>query len=121
MNSDGAADDTLPLDSLPDGTLSASLKRTADTALESQQPAPKKPKVSRQPSSYSFEAGDKVAEILGARMIDGVLHLYVNWAESDACSFVVAETCNQRIPQKVISFYESRVKFIKSATLSTIQ
>jgi len=30
----------------------------------------------------TFDHGDKVEEIVGARMIDGVLHLYVLWFET---------------------------------------
>lgn len=102
----------------------------------------------------SFANGDKVEEIVGARMIDGILHLFVMWypllpsllfpflhpllslLPSDivflssstflrllspsslfprkgkkTCSFVKAEECNKIIPHKVISFYESRLKF----------
>lgn len=29
----------------------------------------------------------------------------------NVCTFVKAEECNKRIPQKVITFYETRLKF----------
>jgi len=54
-----------------------------------------------------------VQDIVGARMINNVLHLYLQWKNKDICSFVPAEQCNKKIPQKVIEFYESRLKFEK--------
>uniref|UniRef100_A0A6B2LJR9 Chromo domain-containing protein n=1 Tax=Arcella intermedia TaxID=1963864 RepID=A0A6B2LJR9_9EUKA len=58
-----------------------------------------------------FDHGDKVQEIVGARIIKNVLHLYVQWKGKNVCSFVPADVCNKKIPQKVIQFYESRIKF----------
>jgi len=66
-----------------------------------------------------FDYGDKVQDIVGARMIKNVLHLYVQWKVKNVCSFVPAEICNKKIPQKVIEFYEGRIKFEKPLDIAT--
>lgn len=58
-----------------------------------------------------WERGDEIDNILGARMIGNELHFYVGWKGKSECSFVPARELNVREPQKVISFYESRLRF----------
>eukprot|EP01125_Pyxidicula_operculata_P019732 TRINITY_DN716_c4_g1_i1.p1 TRINITY_DN716_c4_g1~~TRINITY_DN716_c4_g1_i1.p1 ORF type:complete len:287 (-),score=95.47 TRINITY_DN716_c4_g1_i1:368-1183(-) len=66
-----------------------------------------------------FKKGDKVENIVGARMIDNQLNLYVQWKGKNTCTFVPASQCNRIIPQKVIEFYESRIKFLNPLDNST--
>eukprot|EP01127_Copromyxa_protea_P003577 TRINITY_DN13377_c0_g1_i1.p1 TRINITY_DN13377_c0_g1~~TRINITY_DN13377_c0_g1_i1.p1 ORF type:complete len:181 (-),score=51.39 TRINITY_DN13377_c0_g1_i1:57-599(-) len=63
-----------------------------------------------------FDFGDTVEEIIGACMIEGKLNLYVQWKDK-GCTFVSSSICNKKIPQQVIEFYESRMKFEKPITL----
>jgi hypothetical protein len=58
-----------------------------------------------------FDRGDEIQEIVGARIIRGKLCLYILWKGKNICTFVPAELCNKYAPQKVISFYESRLRF----------
>jgi len=64
------------------------------------------------PPEFGFEYGDDVLDIIGARM-DDELKLFVSWnrGPEPPCSFVPARIANLKIPQKVIAFYESRLKF----------
>jgi len=71
---------------------------------------------SRKGEAITFENGGKVEEIMGARVIDGILHLYVVWKGSRAASFVPAEEVNKRAPYKVIAFYESRLRLNRKET-----
>jgi len=72
-----------------------------------------------------FEYGDEVDEILGAEKRDTGLYFYVAWKNKDEVPndsgksktdnrrrcFVLGAKCNNRCPQKVIKFYESRLYF----------
>jgi len=59
-----------------------------------------------------FEHGDEVLDIIGARMEDELL-LFVSWDRKPdpPMTFIPARIANEKIPQKVIAFYESRLKF----------
>jgi len=77
----------------------------------------KKQDINTYPSSdhdlkVGFEHGDEVQDIIGARMEDE-LFLYVSWNRKPdyPMSFIPARVANEKIPQKVIAFYESRLKF----------
>eukprot|EP01130_Rhizamoeba_saxonica_P019195 TRINITY_DN9856_c0_g1_i1.p1 TRINITY_DN9856_c0_g1~~TRINITY_DN9856_c0_g1_i1.p1 ORF type:complete len:147 (+),score=32.47 TRINITY_DN9856_c0_g1_i1:197-637(+) len=61
--------------------------------------------------NVGFENGDKVEEIVGAKYIGDVLHVYILWEGKNICTFVPATIVNEKIPQKVIEFYERRLKF----------
>lgn len=65
----------------------------------------------QQEEQAGFEFGDAVDNIIGARMINGELNLYCSWKGKTTCTFVPAKVCNIRIPQQVIAFYESRLRF----------
>eukprot|EP01116_Phalansterium_solitarium_P004579 TRINITY_DN1560_c0_g1_i3.p1 TRINITY_DN1560_c0_g1~~TRINITY_DN1560_c0_g1_i3.p1 ORF type:complete len:285 (+),score=69.04 TRINITY_DN1560_c0_g1_i3:140-994(+) len=58
-----------------------------------------------------FEYGDQIEEIKGARMKTGELELCCKWIGKTETSFVLASVANVRVPQLVIKFYESRVRF----------
>jgi len=58
-----------------------------------------------------FEVGDKCEDILGARMFSDELYLYCSWEGKKPCSFVPARIANVKIPQQVIAFYESKLRF----------
>jgi len=62
-------------------------------------------------AEVGFEYGDEVESILGAKKEADKLMLYVSWRGKNECTFVPAEVANVKIPQKVIAFYESRIKF----------
>jgi len=64
--------------------------------------------------------GDSVEEILGARMIDNKLNLYVRWKDKKSFAFVPSEVCNGAIPHQVIEFYESRLKFDKEVHIKNL-
>jgi len=72
---------------------------------------PDRPSLGVSVGHVGFDYGDQVEEIVGARMIDGKLHHYVLWKTRNVCTFVPAEETNKRVPQKVISFYETRILF----------
>eukprot|EP01122_Echinamoeba_exundans_P016956 TRINITY_DN8761_c0_g1_i1.p1 TRINITY_DN8761_c0_g1~~TRINITY_DN8761_c0_g1_i1.p1 ORF type:complete len:409 (-),score=102.73 TRINITY_DN8761_c0_g1_i1:39-1226(-) len=57
---------------------------------------------------------DEIDEVIGAKMIDRVLHLYVKWKGSAVASFLPAATAARLAPQKVIKFYESNLQFSDS-------
>jgi hypothetical protein len=57
---------------------------------------------------------DEIDEVVGAKMIDRQLHLYVKWRGSAVASFLPASTAARLAPQKVIKFYESNLQFSDS-------
>jgi len=61
--------------------------------------------------SFEWPVDGVVEEIIGARKEGEALHLFVKWKGSEERTFVPAQLCNEQIPQQVISFYESRLKF----------
>jgi len=89
--------------------------REIDTTYKKAEP-PKKRQRTQTTDEVGFDYGDKVQDIVGARLIKNVLYLYVLWKEKNICSFVPAEICNKKVPQKVIEFYESRLNFEKPQT-----
>jgi len=62
-------------------------------------------------AEVGFEYGDEVESILGAKKDGERLMLYVAWKGKNECTFIPAELANMKIPQMVIAFYESRIKF----------
>mmetsp|Transcript_17514 Transcript_17514/g.24305 ORF Transcript_17514/g.24305 Transcript_17514/m.24305 type:complete len:248 (-) Transcript_17514:34-777(-) len=79
-------------------------RKKLNTGKQSQDTPPQEEKA-------GFEFGDSVENIIGARMINGELNLYCSWKGKTTCTFVPAKVCNIRIPQQVIAFYESRLRF----------
>jgi len=74
-------------------------------------PKKRKNKLAQPGDTVGFQFGDTPETILGGRMKDGAIHLYIKWVGKEARTFVPASICNQKIPQKVIAFYESRLSF----------
>eukprot|EP01102_Stenamoeba_stenopodia_P017528 TRINITY_DN629_c0_g1_i8.p1 TRINITY_DN629_c0_g1~~TRINITY_DN629_c0_g1_i8.p1 ORF type:complete len:261 (+),score=75.10 TRINITY_DN629_c0_g1_i8:175-957(+) len=73
-----------------------------------------------------FEYGDEVEQILGAQEIEDPtqssgkrLMFYVKWKGKNAASFILSHEANTRIPQQVIQFYESRLRFQDPPSLSS--
>jgi len=58
-----------------------------------------------------FEFGDTVDTVLGAKQFEGELNLYCSWIGKGECSYVPAKVANLKVPQKIIAFYESRLRF----------
>jgi len=58
-----------------------------------------------------FEFGDTVDTVLGAKQFDGELNLFCSWVGRNDCSYVPAKVANLKVPQKIIAFYESRLRF----------
>eukprot|EP01099_Mayorella_cantabrigiensis_P001840 TRINITY_DN1806_c0_g1_i2.p1 TRINITY_DN1806_c0_g1~~TRINITY_DN1806_c0_g1_i2.p1 ORF type:complete len:236 (+),score=75.14 TRINITY_DN1806_c0_g1_i2:48-755(+) len=88
--------------------------QTESTEQESEEvksPAKKPKRETNVKVSAEWPAGGIVEEIIGARKDGDQLHLFVKWKGKDERTFVLAQTCNKRIPQQVIAFYESRLKF----------
>jgi len=84
-------------------TIRTGKKRKTDKDSEEGSPKNTAPAV-------GFEHGDQVQDIIGAR-VENELMLYVSWKDKDVSTFIPARVANIKIPQKVISFYESRLKF----------
>lgn len=57
------------------------------------------------------EPEDYVDEILGANKINNNLVLYVRWKNSGKTSWVPAKVVGLVQPEKLIAFYESKIKF----------
>jgi len=76
-----------------------SKKRRVDSASESSEE-----------TKLGFEHGDTAEAIVGARKQGSKIQLYVHWKDKNICSFVDAAICNQKIPQKVIEYYEERLR-----------
>jgi chromobox protein 5 len=71
----------------------------------------RKTKLAQPGETIGFQFSDSVESILGGRMKDGMLQFYIKWKGKDSRTFVPASICNQKIPQQVIEFYESRLSF----------
>jgi len=65
-----------------------------------------------QEPDVGFEFGHEVLDIIGARM-DDELKLFVSWVGKPGVNtFLPARIAHEKIPQKVIAFYEDRLKFV---------
>lgn len=67
-----------------------------------------KPKVDK--SSFPI-----VKEVIGAKLISNNLYLWVTWENNDEKSLIPSKVLNVVAPDKVISFYESRISFEESS------
>jgi hypothetical protein len=54
---------------------------------------------------------DCIQEIFGANKINNELVLYVRWQNSGKTSWVTAKIVGHVEPEKLIAFYESKIKF----------
>jgi len=93
-----------------DGNSSSSSNNNASTKSKDGT-SPKSTKLIRTEGKVGFEYGDQVDEIIGARMINGEINLYLSWKGRKEYSFVPSKVANVKIPQTVLSFYESRLRF----------
>eukprot|EP01129_Flabellula_baltica_P010167 TRINITY_DN4266_c0_g1_i2.p1 TRINITY_DN4266_c0_g1~~TRINITY_DN4266_c0_g1_i2.p1 ORF type:complete len:230 (+),score=58.15 TRINITY_DN4266_c0_g1_i2:56-745(+) len=57
----------------------------------------------------SFDFGDEVSSIIGAQMMNGELHFYVQWIGRDQGSIVSNALLRQHAPLKLVEFYESNL------------